>query len=329
MTCQPPAPEQVASIARSARSWLVSLLDDIPAAGDAAVRALCHVLIASWIADTMAGGDSTGSSGFREVAPHVARSLNAAGNSKHVGVVKPALRLLTELFLSVGGFSVAPLREFLTQSAAVLRLADPALQADPFLADKRIILHSAGILPPPPKASADGTRALIGKFRLSAPTEVIDALTLQLEYLTGYGTRLIDTASISTGLIDTGLITPPLGEILAGLAVHRLRNYELAPAARLLRLHEYLAASHAIARRDDLYHNLCTHHRAHGPFGWYGPEAARLRKLSPALQADLEFYLPATLECLWTLAERSLDNWRLFAKVPTYTPLNGGKEPRR
>jgi hypothetical protein len=148
----------------------------------------------------------------------------------------------------------------------------------------------------------------LDKFRLSASAEVIDALTLQLECLTGWGTRLVDAE----------LIAPSLGEILAGFAVQRLRNYDLIPAARLLRLQEYLVASRIIARRDDLYNVLCMHHRTKGPFGWYGPEAAKLRKLSPVLLEDTEFYLPTTLECLWTLAERSLDGWRLFDKVPLY-----------
>jgi len=310
ITCQSgaaPTPERIAGIAGSARAWLAALLERIPAQGDGAVRALCHVLLASWIADAMAGMGRAKSAGFAEIAQYVACSLSAPENCNHVHGVKPTLKLLVAVLLSSEGLSVEPFRRFLTQSVSILRCADPVLDADPSLMDKRILLHSAGLLPKPPTASAEGMRLLLDTFRLSASTEAVDALTLQLECLTGWGTQLIDAE----------LISPSLGAIVAGLAIHRFRNHDLIPAARLLRLQEYIAASRIVARRDDLYNILCMHHRTHGPFGWYGPEAVKLGTLSEVC-ADIELYLPTTLECLWTLAERSLDGWRLFNKVPRY-----------
>ena len=304
--------ERIAGTASSARAWLASLLERIPTRGDVAVRALSHVLIAYWIADTMAGKDRPKTADFTEVAHHVARSLNASENCIQVDGVKPTLKLLVEILLSSEGLRVEPFRQFLTQSASLLRRADPVLEADPSLMDKRILLYCAGILPRPPAASADGVRVLLDKFRLSAPVEVIDALTLQLECLTGWGTRPVNSE----------LLEPSLGEILAGLAVYRLRNYDLIAAARLLRLRLYLESGCITAGRDDLYNVLCMHHRTEGPFGWFGPEAAMLRELSPVLVEDTEFCLPTTLECLWTLAERSMDGWRLFDKVPQYLLLD-------
>ncbi len=299
-------PERTAVIANSARAWLASLLERIPPRGDVAVRALSHVLIAYWIADSLAPDKKPSSPGFTEVAKYVARSLTASTNSTHVDAVKPTLKLLVDVLLCSEGLVVGPFREFLNQSVSILRRADPWLEADPSLMDKRILLYSAGILPKPPAASADGVRVLLDKFRLSASNEEIDALILQLECLTGWGTQLIDDA----------LIAPSLGEILAGLIVHRLRNYDLISAARLLRLQKYLASSRMAPERVDLCRVLCMHHRTQGPFGWYGPEAAMLRQLDPVLTDDTEFYLPTTLECLWTLAERSVAGWVLFGCRP-------------
>ena len=105
--------------------------------------------------------------------------------------------------------------------------------------DKRILLHSAGLLPKPPTASAEGMRLLLDKFRLSASTEAVNALTLQLECLTGWGTQLVDAE----------LIAPSLGAIVAGFAIHRFRNHDLIPAARLLRLQEYIAASRIVSAK--------------------------------------------------------------------------------
>lgn len=53
----------------------------------------------------------------------------------------------------------------------------------------------------------------------------------------------------------------------------------------------------------------------------------QLRKLSPVLLEDTEFYLVTTLECLWTLAERSVDGWRLFGRVPRYVSLQVDQHP--
>jgi hypothetical protein len=303
-----PSPEGIAGIASAARAWLVSLLERVPVHGDAAVRALCHVLVASWIADTMAGNDRAKSAGFTEVAQHVARSLNASKNYDHIDCVKPNLKLLVELLLASEGLGVEPFRQFLIQSVSILRRADPVLEADLSLMDKRILLYNVGLLPRPSTVPADGVRELLEDFRLSASAEVIEALTLQLECLSGWGTQLV----------DADVVAPWLGNMLAGFAVQRLRNYDLISAARLLRLLEYLAASRIIARRDDLYSGLFIQHRKHGPFGWYGPEAARPRKLSSPLLEDMELYLPTTLECLWTLAEVSMGDWRLFDRVPPY-----------
>jgi hypothetical protein len=306
-----PTPERLAGIASSARKWLVSLLERIPARGAVGVRALCHALIASWIADTIAGGERATSASFTEIAQYVARSLNAFENSNEIDSVKPTLKLLVEVLLSSEGFEVEPFRSFLTQSVSVLRRSDPVLEGDPSLMDKRILLHSAGILPMPSTVSADAVRMLLDKFSLSASAEMIDALILQVECLTGWGTRPVDAE----------LIVPSLREILAGFAVQRLCTNDLIAAARLLRLQEYLGAGRIVEGRDDLYNALCMHHRTHGPFGWYGPEAAQLRKASPILLEDTEYYLVSTLECLWTLAERSIDGWRLLGSVPRYALL--------
>src|SRR4051812_21225800 len=84
-----PTPEQTYGLARDARAWLVSLLDSIPVRGESAVRALCHVLVASWIADTVTGEERAESASFTEVSQRVAFSLNANENCDHIDCVKP------------------------------------------------------------------------------------------------------------------------------------------------------------------------------------------------------------------------------------------------
>ena len=66
------APEQITGIATSARAWLACLVQRIPSHGDAAVRALCHMLIASWITEAITDTNRAESAGFTEIAQRVA-----------------------------------------------------------------------------------------------------------------------------------------------------------------------------------------------------------------------------------------------------------------
>src|SRR5262249_36019938 len=157
----------------SVRAWLATLPERIPSHDDGAVRALSHMLITSWIADELDGGDEVKAATFAEVAEYVARSLNAREHCNQIHGLKPTLKLLVALLLSSQELRVESFHRFLTQSVSVLRRADPVLEADPSFTDKRILLHSAGLLPRPRAASAEGMRSLLDKFRLSASAEVI------------------------------------------------------------------------------------------------------------------------------------------------------------
>ncbi len=304
-----PASGRTAAIVKGARAWLWSLLDKARDDNEVSVSNLCHILVASWICDAMLSESVPAK--FPEIARHVARLLNTSETTDRMDGVKPTLRLLVEILLSSEGLEAEPFRRFLNQSLSILRSEDLALEVDPSLEDKRILLHHARILPAPAAPSVNSTQMMSDQFRLSAPEEAVEAMILHMEYLTGWGTRRVDAR----------LIEPWLGEVVGGLVVQRLRNYDLISAARLLRLHGYLAGSGITPDRDDLYDALCMHRQAHGPFGWYGPETAALRKISPALREEMEFYLVTTLECLWTLAERP-GRWRLFGSVPHYVAQN-------
>ena len=301
----PAASDRTAAIAEDARAWLSSLLETTRDRNEPSVSDLCHILITSWICDALLSECVPAS--FPEIARRIARLLNVSEKTDRMDEVKPTLRLLVETLLSSRGLKVEPFRQFFSQSTSILR-REPALELDLSFADKRMLLYRAGVLPAPQAASIDAIQTLSHRFRLSASAETVEALTLQLECLTGWGARPV----------DAGIIEPWLGEVISGLVVHRLRNYDLISAARLLRLHGYLAASVVTPGRDDLYDALCMHRQAHGPFGWYGPETAALRRVNPAMREEMEFYLVTTLECLWTLAERS-GRWRLFGSIPRYT----------
>ena len=303
------SPEERDSMARGAQAWLASLSNSIPTRGPRAVSSHCQLLVAYWISDTLTRRRPAGPSRFPEVAQRVARALTMRENGESVERVKPTLKLLVEVLLASEGLEVPPLRQFLTRSVDLLLDTDAIEGADPAFMDKRVLLHSAGLLPEPPTPPADVLLSSLKDFRLPAPTAATDALLLRLECMAGWGTRPVDVDAIQ----------PSLRDVLAGFAVQRLRDYDLVEAARLVRLLEYLDAGTGTARRSDLHRGLlCDNRRTHGPFGWFGPEQAKLPRSHRPWEVDAELYLPTTLECLWALAEISPGGWRLFDSLPSY-----------
>jgi hypothetical protein len=297
-----------ASIARDARNWSHALLEHMPVRGQAAVKALCQILITAWICEPMIADQpvlnaASTKAGFSATAQQVAALLHDFEGTIEMQGLQPNLVLLTTILLLSEGLQVEPFSQFLDHSVAILRRTDPSSD-NAWLLDKRILLHHADILPMSSAPADGGLELPSAAFRLSASPEAVEALANEVERRTGWGTCPVEAIQV----------TPWLGDLLAGLIAQQLRNYNLRSGARLLRLHQYLVAGGAARDRQDLYDALCMHRQSQGPFGWYGPEASALQRASPDLHGDLEILLPTTLEVLWTLAERSR-SWRLFSSV--------------
>ena len=105
----------------------------------------------------------------------------------------------------------------------------------------------------------------------------------------------------------------PVVEVLSGLALSDLRAYRLFPACAALRALSRLGPSGASAAREGCDH-LLLQQRASGSFGFFGPETAAVEREAKGLSAATDVYLPATFECLWTLAE-GLADWSLVAAL--------------
>jgi hypothetical protein len=301
-------PEHDSSIARDARNWLQALLEQMPVRGQAAVKPLCQILIASWICEQMIADQTKNSGskkvGFSDIAERIAILLNDPKGNIEVLELQPNLLLLATILLFSEGLQVDPFTKFLDHSIAILRRTDSSSDNE-WLLDKRILLHHANILRMSSAPTNGAPQLPLYAFQLSASSEAVESLAQELERQTGWGTLPVEASRV----------TPPwLGDLIAGLVAQSLRNYDLRSGARLLRLHQYLVAAGAARDRQDLYTALCMHRQSHGPFGWYGPEASALQRASSELHGDLEFLLPTTLEALWTLAERSRC-WRLFSSV--------------
>jgi hypothetical protein len=64
--------------------------------------------------------------------------------------------------------------------------------------------------------------------------------------------------------------------------------------------------------------------RPGGAFGYFGPELCPLDARSLA-EVDLvrDLQLPATVACLWTVAEISRPRWRLYSSLRALAPRDG------
>ncbi|HXO21896.1 MAG TPA: hypothetical protein VOA87_18430, partial [Thermoanaerobaculia bacterium] len=285
--------------ARRARRWLLAQLDT--AAGPAAhADALHRILLGCALCDVL---DDDGTDGALPiVAGRVAAAL-VAGCLEAGPPAAPALALLGAAILAAQGLFVPSLHgpEGLVSHVAALLATLPAqdLETELVLAEKRLLLDALGRHAVPVPADLSPALAFARALPLAAPAREVEALLLRIEAATAYGTR---AAEIAAG--DRWI-----GELLGGLAMRSLRQYDLNLACRTLRSMMYLGGDGG-GSLADCSRFLCLHQRPEGAFGFFGIEERKLRAtMPPGFSVDADLYLPVTVECLWTLAEKT--GWRL------------------
>jgi len=302
---------QDARILAEARSWLTDLLQRVPPHGNAALRTSSYAVLGCWIADTTIAATETSLdvTPFLETASLASELMSLAENEKYIlSSVDSSLMLVVEVLLSSYGLTVPALRRFMSETLEILSRRDSALLADSSLFEKRMLLHCMGILPSPDVYPKDEVRDVLTGLSLPVTAGQLYRVIALIECLTGWGTW---TRGIEA-------YEPWVNEMVTGLAVHCFKRNDLNGGTRLLRLSEYLGASKVERKRSDLYTYLCTLQNLKGAFGWFGPEEVELRRLSSESLAEVELYLPATVDCLWTLAEGWMTGWRLVAELPRY-----------
>jgi hypothetical protein len=189
-------------------------------------------------------------------------------------------------------------KDYADRAAAALDELPASVVAEEFYA-ARMLLAAVGLFSAPlPSASTfapDLSSLLMGDENTTRN------LTSRIESLTGYGTYPVK-ASVE------------LDAVLECLMMAALRRYNLELANTLFRSLLYLGKREGLALRTALQFMLNSHN-ADGSFGFFDEEIKQLRKDGPEPYASLRIYLPVSLACLWTLAEASLNNYRLFRDV--------------
>ena len=300
---------------RLSADWLFELLCRDGAGGEVGPGEGCQALLGCWIADCMIECYGGRSGLFSSAIDLAAPILSGGDADPALWGIPTTLTLLVGALLRQSGVILEPLNGHLVKAAAALNGLGPCNASDINTYDKRVVLHRAGLLALSKLGySSDGATCVDAS--LNATALEVDEMLLQIEVAASAGTRDIELNSSEMWL----------QQLLAGMAMHRFRHYDLRGMCRILRVLEYLGAGRLFDRRSDLFETLAGQQRVDGSFGWFGPEEAELRKLSPGSGTDVLLYLPTTVESLWALAEGAGVGWRLFRSIGGSTTQGTGTQ---
>jgi hypothetical protein len=188
----------------------------------------------------------------------------------------------------IGGLTAS-----LQQSAAAAADADE-------LFETRLIVALTGLGQMPQLPSIDRLIDTGMLDLLQADKAAIDRIAGQIIAASAYGTAV---PTISVRLRQ---------RLVEGMSVWLLdfaRKYRLDNVALVMRCLTYLGEVRA---GDDAMRFLIAQHHPSGHFGFFGPEAARARRVSHAWDEAALLQLPMTLACLWSLGECRDHEFRLL-----------------
>lgn len=293
---------------RNARRWLeqmsVSTLQD----GRPDAQVMCRMLLGCWLCDSLTGNIEEAFSGAAQRIGGALAARDLEG-SLDWSTTQPALKLIVAGILSPHEVFIPSLHStdgFLFQAAALLR--DVPVQdamADMPLCEKRVLLYRMGLHPIPTRVDVSEVMTFAQTLSLSEYLPAIDDLLLRIHSYAAFGTRNVELA----------LGDPEIGEMLSGVAMSLLRTYDLVTGCRMLRAVRYLGVGGEIF--DACVSFLFLQQRLEGSFGFFGTEERRLAKTTlQTFSADLDIYLPVTIECLWALGEGCNPEWRLYNTLP-------------
>jgi hypothetical protein len=252
---------------------------------------------------------------FPEMAERVWKALMARDDptGKPCSDTPPALKLIVSDLLLSEGFLIPSHHDFLMRTADVLN-ATPAGDAltDMPWCEKRVLLHTFGLHSMPQLIDSSDLMACAKALPLTACAAGIEDLLLRINCFTAYGTRNVTMMSSDFWV----------GEVLVGLTIHFLRQYDFIMGCRLLRSVCYLSAGPG-SSFNECVNFLKLHQRPEGAFGFFGPEEAEMKKtMSQSFSPESDLYLPVTIGCLLALGECS-GNWRLYETLPQVTLARG------
>ena len=152
----------------------------------------------------------------------------------------------------------------------------------------------------PPEVVAEAER-----LTLSVDREAVETVLDRVEARTALGTRPSELGPAETWI----------AELLAGVAMFSLRRYDFVRGPRLIRTVRALEplSPAGLDLLGQCSSFLYLNQRPDGAFGFLAPEARALQAAGRG-DADGALALPATVNCLWALAEVETA-WRLFGRI--------------
>jgi len=164
------------------------------------------------------------------------------------------------------------------------------------------LLHELGLAEPPPTGHVPVPLLSPATNLFQADEATVAMIANHVAASTDFGRR---PPSVDAAFFDSLVTAVPVW------ALDALRSYKFELGTTLLRTMVYLGLTDEPMLPMGL-HLLVMQQRPEGAFAFLAQEAASLARSKPAFMATWDVDVPATLACIWALAEGIVPGFRLF-----------------
>jgi len=290
-------------IGTRARTWLLASSELIDTDPNVSITGILQLLIGSWICEQVFIKDAKQTATLL-LASKVHRCLDLGEQTAFSTLMSSDAALI---FLSAGilrtlGKENPFIECFIRQIASEINLHKDQDDSEFMqLFATRYLLHRLSLHPDPVHAIIP-LRNNIGTNLFQADELEIRALAGNLAATTAYGQR---PPSTEPAFLEQLVV------VLPTWMLYYFRQHNLEIGTLIFRAMNYLHLKEDKAFRMGLDFVLAQQ-QPDGRFGFLGPEISRLRSTKQHFNEIFELYLPLTISCLWTVAEATDPNFRLF-----------------
>lgn len=303
-------PASLAGTARSVEAWLVRVLDlwsRAQATDGSCDYSPSTIIVGLWLCGQISDGNTGALTRALSARASLLGMLDAQGPTTFLKT--PTASCYALAILRGLGCESSGLERFAKRAGEVLARAETAGSA-PGYYEVRRILWRLGLAQKPASLSPVQLEGVLEHMTPGASRQETDHLVTAVASATDCGTRPVTTPGNRQ--------RHGFDELLLGIAMYELRQYDLDSGTRLLRTLLYLGLD------ECTMFNACVEYiylqqRAEGAFGFFGPVVDADAAIGSVDEA-LRVLVPTTLSCLLVLAECNQPGWRLARALDGSVP---------
>ena len=290
----------------SAHRWLLSLVE--PGEVQTQLPTLLNILIGCWICEKGLSADP-GSRGSRATADSVLASLNfrSQEGEQFLALLNcdAASVLLSAGILRAREKKTEVLDRFVRLVASTMsEHVTPSDLRDTGLFATRFLLSRLQLGPVPARRTISECTYLRDPRLIHADASTIRNVADGIAEYTNFGETLSDPNPI---------VIADIRMALRVLMIYYLRNYNLEMGCLIQRAINYLTPT-VVDCDIEAIRFILLQQQPNGCFGFLAPEIYRMRA-TECITNDIDIYLLTTISCLWSIAETTQKEFKLFTSV--------------